>query len=207
MPGRPAVSMVGFRSAWLEVVEAAGSRDGSALWRCRCHGCGREDFVATGTVLRSGDRKSCGCMRWSRDEPPFPVARPARRPSGTTLSGRERDRRAEAAAGAAAVTLEPPGPDDRCVYRELYGFEEGRLPPVCGRPALARGMEYCDVHRGLARDRGGGSFVEHTAEAVAATWAEGLVQGCARCGESWPTTAREAAARFREHRAACAGAS
>jgi hypothetical protein len=205
MAGRPAVSMVGFKTAWLEVIEAAGSRDGSALWRCRCHGCGRDDHVATGTALRSGDRKSCGCMRWSRDDPPFPVARPARRPAGTTLSGRERDKRAEAAAGATAVTLEPPGPDDVCQYRQLSDGETSRRPPVCGRPTVAQGHEYCSTHAGVARDGGSGSYVLHTAEAVAATLAEGIVGGCADCGARWATTARKASARFRKHRETCGG--
>lgn len=45
----------------LTAVRREGSRDKRALWLCRCV-CGNEVTVQT-DYLRSGDTKSCGCLR------------------------------------------------------------------------------------------------------------------------------------------------
>ena len=46
----------------LTVIERAGNDNaGNALWRCKCE-CGNEVLVA-GVRLKSGNTKSCGCLR------------------------------------------------------------------------------------------------------------------------------------------------
>lgn len=57
-----AIDMTGKVFGKLKVVERAGSsHDGRALWKCKCLNCGKV-IVATGRALRSGDKKSCGCL-------------------------------------------------------------------------------------------------------------------------------------------------
>jgi hypothetical protein len=191
----------------MEVVSRAGSDGrGNALWLVRCHACG-EDFTITGNAFRSGSQKSCGCMKHRRHgpEPPFPPYR--RQPAGTTLTTRERAKREEAAAGAAGVALEPPGPDDRCAYRPTDWSRAGRSQPVpaCRRPSAYAGFDLCAEHASTARD-GGSSYVHHSAELVAIDMASELTGACAACGETWTVRAGEAARRFREHREACEAA-
>jgi hypothetical protein len=146
-------------------------------------------------------------VRRGAPDPPFPPYR--KQPAGTTLTSRERVKREEAAAGAAGIALEPPGPDDRCAYRPTDWTRGGRSQPVpaCGRPSAYAGFDLCAEHAATARDAGASSYVHHSAELVAVTLAEGLVGSCAACGESWSTTAREASARFRAHRETCDAAS
>ena len=46
----------------LEVIEEAGrGPDGKALWRCKCDR--GKTVVTKGSYLRSGDTKSCGCLK------------------------------------------------------------------------------------------------------------------------------------------------
>lgn len=55
------LQLIGQRFCRLVVVEDAGRQGKRSLWRCRCD-CGGER-LATGTKLREGQIKSCGCMR------------------------------------------------------------------------------------------------------------------------------------------------
>lgn len=56
--------MIGEVFGQLTVVSIGWVRNGKRLWRCSC-ACGAERLVPTG-ALRSGNTKSCGCMRESR---------------------------------------------------------------------------------------------------------------------------------------------
>ena len=47
---------------YLLVEECIGSKDRKALFRCKCLRCGKET-TATGKALRSGTKKSCGCLK------------------------------------------------------------------------------------------------------------------------------------------------
>ena len=54
-------NLIGVRFGRLVVVERAGTtRQGKALWRCRCD-CGGETTTQT-NYLRCGDTRSCGCL-------------------------------------------------------------------------------------------------------------------------------------------------
>lgn len=53
--------MSGARVGTLLVVRRVGTRHGMALWECSCD-CGNSCLL-TGNILRSGDRRSCGCLR------------------------------------------------------------------------------------------------------------------------------------------------
>jgi hypothetical protein len=53
--------LTGERFGRLIVVEEVGSRNGKLLWRCSCD-CGGQTIAPTGN-LRSGNTKSCGCLR------------------------------------------------------------------------------------------------------------------------------------------------
>jgi hypothetical protein len=57
------IDMTGQRIGMLTVIERVepAPRPRNAYWRCRCD-CGKE-IVATGSALRRGDNKSCGCTR------------------------------------------------------------------------------------------------------------------------------------------------
>ena len=57
------IDLTGERFGKLTVIEYAGSKNRSNLWRCRCD-CGCESIVSTG-ALRSGNTKSCGCGKMS----------------------------------------------------------------------------------------------------------------------------------------------
>ena len=56
--------ITGKRFGKLVAIERIGSRNGKALWRCRCD-CGKYTDVP-GSALRSGGTKSCGCLHNER---------------------------------------------------------------------------------------------------------------------------------------------
>lgn len=56
--------ITGKRFGKLVAIERIGSRNGKALWRCRCN-CGKYTDVP-GSALRSGGTKSCGCLHNER---------------------------------------------------------------------------------------------------------------------------------------------
>lgn len=58
--GRPVVDMTGRRCGRLEVIRREGSKNGRAMWLCRCD-CG-EEITAEGKRLRQGHTSSCGCL-------------------------------------------------------------------------------------------------------------------------------------------------
>lgn len=59
------IEMTGKRFGRLVVLEYAGRNSGNnSLWRCRCD-CGNE-ITTTGTCLRLGMTKSCGCYAKER---------------------------------------------------------------------------------------------------------------------------------------------
>lgn len=55
-----AIDETGNRYGRLTVIRSAGSHKGYALWLCRCS-CGAET-IARGSDLRSGHKRSCGCL-------------------------------------------------------------------------------------------------------------------------------------------------
>lgn len=56
------INEVGNRHGRLTVIRRAGkSKGGQAVWLCRCD-CGSETVV-NGVYLRSGDTRSCGCLK------------------------------------------------------------------------------------------------------------------------------------------------
>ena len=60
-----AIDLTGQKFGMLTVLERAGtSKDGKAMWRCRCD-CGVEKDVS-GKLLRNGNTKSCGCNRFKK---------------------------------------------------------------------------------------------------------------------------------------------
>ena len=81
--------MAGLRFGRLTVLELAGfDRYGAATWKCRCD-CGTV-FVTNGAHLRTGDTRSCGCLRneiaaariktsWKSLEIPIAVIRDGKR--------------------------------------------------------------------------------------------------------------------------------
>jgi len=58
-----AQDLVGRRYGLLTVVSRAGTRDGHALWNCRCD-CGGVKAVTTG-MLNYGVVRSCGCLKFA----------------------------------------------------------------------------------------------------------------------------------------------
>jgi hypothetical protein len=56
------LNLMGQRFGKLVVIESAGSHNRKTWWKCKCD-CGNEKIVDTGS-LRSGNTKSCGCMRY-----------------------------------------------------------------------------------------------------------------------------------------------
>lgn len=68
MSGRPAINMLGQRFGRLLVTERVAvqnrGRSDQARWRCACD-CGSL-IVVTGSALRTGRNKSCGCFRRDR---------------------------------------------------------------------------------------------------------------------------------------------
>lgn len=58
--GRP-LNLVGEKFGKLTVIEYVGSKNNKRWWRCKCD-CGNEKIIDTGS-LRSGNTKSCGCMK------------------------------------------------------------------------------------------------------------------------------------------------
>lgn len=59
--GNNTANLIGSSFGRLTVVTRHGSKDGRALWLCRCL-CGKTVFNNT-NVLRRGKVKSCGCLR------------------------------------------------------------------------------------------------------------------------------------------------
>ncbi len=57
----PKINMKGFRVGKLTVIDYHGSKNGQAYWMCKCD-CGNI-IIARGNHLRSGNVKSCGCLR------------------------------------------------------------------------------------------------------------------------------------------------
>lgn len=57
----PKIDMLGQRSGKLKVIKYNSSRNGQAYWLCKCD-CGNE-IVVRGSHLRTGNVKSCGCLR------------------------------------------------------------------------------------------------------------------------------------------------
>ena len=55
------IDMTGMEVGKLKVIKYVETRNGQAYWLCRCS-CGNE-IVARGNHLRSGNVKSCGCLR------------------------------------------------------------------------------------------------------------------------------------------------
>ena len=59
------IDLTGKRFGRLVVLERAGSRQRGSIktpcWKCRCD-CGNE-VIATSAELRTGDCKSCGCLK------------------------------------------------------------------------------------------------------------------------------------------------
>jgi hypothetical protein len=60
--GRPAIDIIGKRFGKLVVIKRDGSIKRDATWLCRCD-CGNK-CINTGSRLRSGYIKSCGCLRF-----------------------------------------------------------------------------------------------------------------------------------------------
>jgi len=60
---RNAQDLVGRRYGLLTVFSRAGTRDGHALWNCRCD-CGGVKVVTTG-MLNYGVVRSCGCLKYA----------------------------------------------------------------------------------------------------------------------------------------------
>jgi hypothetical protein len=63
-----AENITGQRFGKLTVLVRDGTAHGAASWHCRCD-CGREVTVM-GTSLRTGNTRSCGCLR--RERAPVP---------------------------------------------------------------------------------------------------------------------------------------
>lgn len=56
--------ITGYVFGRLTVLKSAGANKRKLiLWECICQ-CGRKT-IATGVILRRGDTKSCGCLKWS----------------------------------------------------------------------------------------------------------------------------------------------
>lgn len=54
------IDLTGKRFGRLQVLMRSGSKNGSAMWLCRCD-CGKTKVIC-GVELRSGETKSCGCL-------------------------------------------------------------------------------------------------------------------------------------------------
>jgi hypothetical protein len=59
--GRGGIDLTGQRFGRLRVVDFAGKSDARCMWLCVCD-CGTKTAVSTDN-LRSGNTKSCGCLR------------------------------------------------------------------------------------------------------------------------------------------------
>lgn len=55
------INEIGNVYGYLTVIDKAPSKDGRAMWKCKCK-CGNETIV-TGKLLRSGHTRSCGCLK------------------------------------------------------------------------------------------------------------------------------------------------
>lgn len=55
----------GHKFGWLTAVEIVGRYNREAVWECKCV-CGKHVRVKLGN-LRSGNSKSCGCMRFKNN--------------------------------------------------------------------------------------------------------------------------------------------
>ena len=64
--GRPAKNEIGNTYGLLTVVSAGPKKGSAAAWMCQC-ACGNQELVhCSGTELRGGGRKSCGCSNRTR---------------------------------------------------------------------------------------------------------------------------------------------
>ena len=71
-PKNRLIDMTGFTVGNLVVIAPAEpDAKGHAMWRCRC-GCGNET-ITTGTYLRKGHTKSCGCWKGRHKNAIFPA--------------------------------------------------------------------------------------------------------------------------------------
>lgn len=57
------IDMIGQRFGWTKVVSRAPNQGASVAWNCQC-ACGTM-HVASGSNLRTGHSKSCGCKKHS----------------------------------------------------------------------------------------------------------------------------------------------
>ena len=65
MPRRAVIDETGNRYGRLTVIEQAENDSrGGTRWLCRCD-CGKQT-LATGSQLRTGSKRSCGCIRAER---------------------------------------------------------------------------------------------------------------------------------------------
>lgn len=89
----PKLQLVGRRFGRLLVREHAGtSKHGHSLWQCDCD-CGNQ-AVADSTILRSGNKSSCGCLRKESARERLAVVR-ATLPHGRLKHGHARARSPE----------------------------------------------------------------------------------------------------------------
>jgi len=60
--------VVGLRFGDLEVLKMYHSGEKRTPWKavCKCHSCGKEDFMILPRYLRSRKNKTCGCKSWER---------------------------------------------------------------------------------------------------------------------------------------------
>ena len=61
--GRPALDLKGKRFNALEALEKVRINRRIVMWRCLCHACGNDKYLAHPSNLASGELKSCGCQR------------------------------------------------------------------------------------------------------------------------------------------------
>lgn len=114
---------------------------------------------------------------------------------------RTESRREKMMQEARAVQIEPPGPDDRCVYSSH--IDSGKLhAKLCGLPTIAKGSKYCATHQTIAN-----AHLSRKPEVLALRLNEHLTVRCSRCSASEDDVrADDAAQWFRDHRKICAGA-
>lgn len=64
---RPVIDLTGKDFGYLHVIRRSWRKDGPQVeWLCQCRNCGRY-CVVQGRYLKSGDVKSCGCMKRGKD--------------------------------------------------------------------------------------------------------------------------------------------
>jgi len=55
-------NLIGLKFGLLTPIEKVGSTGNSIVWRCKCD-CGNDQFITTAHHLKSGNTKSCGCLK------------------------------------------------------------------------------------------------------------------------------------------------